>query len=351
MNLRRIEISGFKSFENRLGMNFTGGITAVLGPNGCGKTNIVDAIRWVLGEQKTRLLRNTKMENVIFNGTKRRKPLGMAEVHMTLSNEDGSLPIDYSEITISRKLYRSGNSEYYINGEIARLKDIRSLLVDTGLGNHTYSIIEREMVDSVISEKEHDKRYLLEEAAGVMRYRFQREEALRKITQTESDLTRLGDILGELDKELRSLRYQMGKARRYTRLKEQVEVMEAALLKRSLYDFLNEMDEIKREKSRHEGITLTDENEISILENNLQESRIKNTEVDRKLQDLYESRHRLSRTLQRDEELIAIRTERINANESRIREDGEEVERSQTKLESLTGELGQFAGVIQLKET
>ncbi|UCG52160.1 MAG: AAA family ATPase, partial [Candidatus Latescibacterota bacterium] len=124
MNLKRIEISGFKSFENRLGMDFSGGVTAVLGPNGCGKTNIVDAIRWVLGEQKTRLLRNTKMENVIFNGTKTRKPLGMAEVHMILSNEDRALPLDYSEISISRKLYRNDTSEYYLNGELARLKDI-----------------------------------------------------------------------------------------------------------------------------------------------------------------------------------------------------------------------------------
>ena len=156
MNLTRIEIAGFKSFEHRLSINFTGGITSVIGPNGCGKTNIVDAIRWVLGEQKTRLLRNTKMENVIFNGTRTRKPLGMAEVHLTLSNEDHRMPVDFSEITISRKLYRDGLSEYCVNGEIARLKDIRGLLVDTGLGNHTYSIIEREMVDSVISEKDQD---------------------------------------------------------------------------------------------------------------------------------------------------------------------------------------------------
>ncbi|UCH83190.1 MAG: chromosome segregation protein SMC, partial [Candidatus Latescibacterota bacterium] len=325
-------------------------ITAVLGPNGCGKTNIVDAIRWVLGEQKTRLLRNTKMENVIFNGTKRRKPLGMAEVHMTLSNEDGTLPIDYSEITISRKLYRSGNSEYSINGELARLKDIRSLLVDTGLGNHTYSIIEREMVDSVISDKEQDKRYLLEEAAGVMRYRIQREEALRKIGHTETDLARLGDILAELERELRSLRYQMGKARRYTRLKEKVEVMEAALIKRSLFDLLNEIDAVKKEKAHHESITLADDNEITVRENKLQESRITNSEVERRLQDLYEHRHGLSRELQRHEERIAILNERIASNENRIVENEEEIKRANLKMSSLSQELAQFSKIIEGKE-
>jgi chromosome segregation protein len=342
LNLKRIEISGFKSFENRLSLNFMGGITAVLGPNGCGKTNIVDAIRWVLGEQKTRLLRNSKMENVIFNGTRTRKPLGMAEVHLTLSNEDRALPIDYSEVTISRKLYRDGTSEYCLNGELARLKTIRGILVDTGLGNHMYSIIEREMVDSVISEKEQDKRFLLEEAAGVMRYRIQREEALRKIAHTETDLTRLGDILQELEKEIRSLRYQMGKARRYTRLKEKLEVLEAALIKRSLFDLLSELDQIKEEKTHHEGITLADDNEITIREDRVQELRIEGSETERRLQDLYESRHDVSRSLQRYEERIAILNERIGSNTNRIRENEEEIERSRTKLSSLGEDLAEL---------
>ncbi|MCK5407336.1 MAG: AAA family ATPase, partial [Candidatus Krumholzibacteria bacterium] len=275
MNLNKIEISGFKSFMNPLKMDFAPGITAVLGPNGCGKTNIVDAVRWVLGEQKTRLLRNTKMENVIFNGTKLRKPLGMAEVRMTLSNVDHALPLDYDEVTIARKLYRSGVSEYYVNGELARLKDIKGLLIDSGLGSHTYSIIEREMVDSVISDKDQDKRFLLEEAAGVMRYRVQREEALRKISRTEADLLRLGDLLAELDKEVRSLRYQVGKAKRFTRLKEKVGKMEAVLIKRSLFELLEKSDGVKAEKSHHESITLADEREITVREDRLQTARIR----------------------------------------------------------------------------
>jgi len=350
LNLTRIEIAGFKSFEHRLGVDFSGGITAVIGPNGCGKTNIVDAIRWVLGEQKTRLLRNTKMENVIFNGTKTRQPLGMAEVHLTLSNDDHSLPLDYSEVTISRRLYRDGASEYCINGEVARLKDIRGLLVDTGLGNHTYSIIEREMVDSVISEKDQDKRYLLEEAAGVMRYRLQREEALRKIEHTEGDLTRLNDILVELDKEIRSLRYQMGKARRYSRLRGKLEFMETALVKRSLFELLNQIDEIQKEKTHHEGITLADDNEITVREDRLAEMRIGGSELETRLQDLYENRHNLSQSLKQHEERIAILNERTTANDNRIREDGEEIERAREKLPSLGDELAEYRRVIEGRE-
>jgi chromosome segregation protein len=351
LNLKKIEISGFKSFLNRLQMDFSEGITAVLGPNGCGKTNIVDAIRWVLGEQKTRLLRNTKMENVIFNGTKLRKPLGLAEVHLTLSNEEGRLPLDQTEVTISRKLYRSGISEYYINGELARLKSIRSLLVDTGLGNNSYSIIEREMVDSVISDKDQDKRFLLEEAAGVMRYRIQREEAIRKIKHTETDLTRLGDILAELDKEIRSLRYQMGKAKRYTRLKDRVDLMEAALVKRSLFDLLEKKGSVEQERAYHEGITLADENEISLLENRLQESRLEGTESERSLQDMHETRYSLSQSLKQHEEKIAILDERINGWKKRIEEDGEEIERSREKLAAYSGEISTLRETIAAEES
>jgi chromosome segregation protein len=350
LNLKTIEISGFKSFLNPLRLDFTGGITAVIGPNGCGKTNIVDGIRWVLGEQKTRMLRNTKMENVIFNGTKLRKPLGMAEVHMTLSNADRTFPLDYEEITISRKLFRTGESEYYINGELGRLRDIKGLLVDSGLGSHAYSIIEREMVDSVISDKDDDKRFLLEEAAGVMRYRFQREEALRKVKQTEADLVRLSDILAELDRELRSLRYQVGKADRYSRLKEKVGQMEAVLVKRSLFELLEKRDQVEADKTRHENITLADENEIRLRESRLQESRIQGAELERRLQDLYENRHGISLLLQQREERIAILLERITGGKHRIDEDDEEIKRAVTKLASMGEETPRHREAVARKE-
>jgi chromosome segregation protein len=339
LNLRKIEITGFKSFMSRLELEFSSGITAILGPNGCGKSNVVDAIRWVLGEQRTRLLRNTKMENVIFNGTRVRKPLGMAEVYLTLSNEDHGLSVDYEEVSIGRKLYRSGVSEYSINRDVMRLKNIRGMLVDTGLGNSAYAIIERDMIDKVLDEKQHEKRNLLEEAAGVMRYRIQREEALRKIKLTEQDMVRLGDILQELDKETRSLKYQMAKARRYTRLREKANEMEAVLLKASLYDMLGRRDELHKEKERHEGIRLADENEISIRESRLQELKIEASEQEHALQDLRERRYNISTELQQHEEKIAVHNERINSNSARMMEDRVEVDQARKKLELLAGEL------------
>ncbi|MFH1755196.1 MAG: AAA family ATPase, partial [Candidatus Latescibacterota bacterium] len=350
MALRKLEINGFKSFSSRLDVEFSSGITSIIGPNGCGKTNIVDAIRWVMGEQKTRLLRNTKMENVIFNGTKQRKPLGMAEVHITLSNEDRSIPLDFSEVTISRKLHRSGLSEYYLNGELTRLKTIKGFLVDTGLGNHTYAIIEREMIDSVLSEKENDKRFLFEEAAGVMRYRIQREEALRKIKHTEGDLLRLGDIINELEKEIRSLRYQMGKARRFARLKEKMDKMEIIILKQSLHDFLGKQKAVSEELEYHKGITLTDENEISILENKLQRMRIESSELEKKLQQLHESRYSISQSIKEHEEKIAVNSERIATGRARIEEDEEEIQRAKERLEASSKDLYLYKDTLTSKE-
>ncbi len=342
LNLRKLQIFGFKSFMSRLELDFSPGITAILGPNGCGKSNVVDAIRWVLGEQRTRLLRNTKMENVLFNGTRLRKPLGMAEVYMTLSNEDHGLSVDYEEVTIGRKLYRSGVSEYTLNNEPTRLKTIKNLLVDTGLGNNAYAIIERDMVDKVLSEKEQEKRNLLEEAAGVMRYRIQREEAERKIKLTEQDLLRLGDIIQELDKEIRSLKYQMAKARRYVRLRDKSNEMEAVLLKATLYDLLIREDELNKERERHEGIRLADDNEISTRENRLQERRIESSEQEHSLQGLRETRYNVSSNLQQHEEKIAVHTERVNSSRGRIVEDRAEIDRAREKLHNLASDLERY---------
>jgi len=341
LQLRRLEIAGFKSFMSRIELDFSGGVTAIIGPNGCGKSNVVDSIRWVLGEQRTRMLRNTKMENVLFNGTRLRKPLGMADVYLTLDNEDHSLNLEYEEVKIGRRLYRSGVSEYLVNGAPVRLKDVRGLLVDTGLGNSAYAIIERDMIDKVLSEKEDETRHLLEEAAGVMRYRFQREEAERKIKATEQDLLRLVDILNELDKELRSLKYQMGKARRYQSLKEQADLMEIGLLKGMLFDHLGRRDALVAERATHENVRLVDENEIAIRENRLQEMRVGSAEFEKRLQDLHESRFSLSTALQQHDERVAVHTERVNASRSRIVEDTDEVTRARTRLESIGAELGE----------
>jgi chromosome segregation protein len=229
MFLHKLELQGFKSFVDRTEVQFGDGITGVIGPNGCGKSNISDGIRWVLGEQSARQLRGDSMEDVIFNGCPSRKPLGMAEVHLTFKNDRGILPTEFSEVTISRRVFRSGLSEYFINRTPCRLRDIRDLFFDTGMGSHAYSVIERQMVDHILSDNTGHRRFLFEEASGITKYKARKKETLGKLDATEGDLTRLNDIVFEIERELRSLARQVGKARRHQRLREEVQVLDLQL--------------------------------------------------------------------------------------------------------------------------
>lgn len=198
MYLKQLELLGFKSFPSKTLVKFATGVTSIVGPNGCGKTNVLDALRWVLGEQKPTLLRGGKMEEVIFNGTADLKPLGMADVTLTIVNNNGVLPTEYHELQVTRRLFRSGESEYLINRVPCRLKDITDLFVDTGLGAHSYSVIQQHMIDSVISDKAEERRFLFEEAAGITKYKQRRKAALRKLEATENDFLRLKDIYAEV---------------------------------------------------------------------------------------------------------------------------------------------------------
>ncbi len=220
MQLSKLEIKGFKSFGDKAVINFDEGITGVVGPNGCGKSNIVDAIRWVLGEQKTKALRSDKMENVIFNGTKKRKPSQMAEVSLTFNNTKNILPTEYSRVTITRRYYRSGDSEYELNGVPCRLKDITNLFLDTGISSNSYAIIELKMVDDILSDKDNSRRGLFEEAAGISKFKKRKKETLRKLEGTDADLERVEDLLFEIEKNLKSLEKQARQAERYFKLKE-----------------------------------------------------------------------------------------------------------------------------------
>jgi len=215
MQLSKLEIKGFKSFGDKIVVNFDDGITGIVGPNGCGKSNIVDAIRWVLGEQKTRNLRSDKMENVIFNGTKSRKQLQMAEVALTFNNTKNLLPTEYSTVTITRRYYRSGESEYLLNGVTCRLKDINALFMDTGIGSDSYAIIELKMVDNILNDRENSRRSLFEEAAGVSKFKTRKKETLRKLDSTDKDLERVEDLLHEIEKNLKSLERQAKQAEKY----------------------------------------------------------------------------------------------------------------------------------------
>lgn len=222
MFLKSLEVFGFKSFADRTHIEFADGVTALLGPNGCGKSNVVDAVKWVLGEQAAKNMRAEKMEDVIFNGTESRKPLNVAEVSLTIANEQGLLPIDYSEITIKRRLYRSGESEYFINNNLAKLKDVRELFWDTGVGKAAYSVMEQGKIDQILSSKPEDRRYLFEEAAGITRFKVKRAEAERKLERTEENMRQVEGILGEVKKSYDSLKVQAEKTIQYRELKEQI---------------------------------------------------------------------------------------------------------------------------------
>ncbi|NNF59286.1 MAG: AAA family ATPase, partial [Rhodothermaceae bacterium] len=229
MYLSKLELHGFKSFAQKTTLTFDPGVTAIVGPNGCGKSNVIDAVRWVLGEQRARLLRSDRMENVIFNGTSKRRALGLAEVSLTIENTRGVLPTEYSEVTITRRLYRSGESEYLLNGTVCRLKDILDLFMDTGMGAGAYSVIELKMIEDILSDNAADRRRLFEEAAGVTKYKMRRRQALNKLDSTQTDLTRLADLTDEVERTVRSLQRQAQKAARHQRLADRLLLLELAL--------------------------------------------------------------------------------------------------------------------------
>jgi len=229
MNITKLEIFGFKSFAKKETVIFNSGITGIVGPNGCGKTNIVDAIRWVLGEQKTSRLRSSKMEDVIFNGASNVKPLGLCEVFLTIENNRGLLPIEFSEVEIGRRLYRSGESEYFINRNACRLKDISNLFIDTGLTSDAYSVIELNMIEQILSDKDDSRRNMFEEAAGVNKYKSQRRSALKKFDLNMRDLERIDDIIVEIDFQVRALDLQLKRFKRHEKLSQDLKGLEIEL--------------------------------------------------------------------------------------------------------------------------
>ncbi len=222
MFLKSLDIFGFKSFADRTHIEFSDGITALLGPNGCGKSNVVDAVKWVLGEQGAKNMRAEKMEDIIFNGTESRKALNVAEVTLTICNEQGLLPLDVSEITIKRRLFRSGEGEYWINGTQAKLKDVRELFWDTGVGKAAYSVMEQGKIDQILSNRPEDRRYIFEEAAGITRFKARRAEAERKLERTEENMKQVDGILQEVKKSYDTLKVQAEKTEQYRSLKEKV---------------------------------------------------------------------------------------------------------------------------------
>lgn len=254
MQLTKLEIKGFKSFGDRMVINFDKGITGIVGPNGCGKSNVVDAIRWVLGEQKSRMLRSDKMENVIFNGTKKRKQSNLAEVSLTFNNTKNLLPTEYSNVTITRRYYRTGESEYLLNGVSCRLKDITNLFMDTGISSNSYAIIELKMVDDILTDKDNSRRGLFEEAAGISKFKIRKKETLKKLNDTDVDLERVEDLLFEIEKNLKSLEKQAKQAEKYYQYKGEYKEKSIQLAKKTVADkrevFLNLTKQVEAENDK-----------------------------------------------------------------------------------------------------
>ncbi len=275
MHFKRLEIVGFKSFLNKTKLKFEPGVTAVVGPNGCGKSNIVDAIKWVLGEQSTKSMRSSSMQDVIFNGTDKHDPVNVAEVALTLSNADGLLPVDYDEVTISRRLYRTGESEYLVNKMPVRLADVRNLLMGTGIGTSAYSIVEQGRMDMILSSKPEERRYVFEEASGITRYKAKKREALLKLERTQDNLVRINDIVREVERQINSIERKARKAERYKVRYDEVKDLDVKLsykkyreLSTNDSSLFNENEELKM---KVEGLSSSLQEATNLLQHHREE--------------------------------------------------------------------------------
>ena len=340
MYLSKLEILGFKSFAQKTRINFNQGITSIVGPNGCGKTNVVDALRWCLGEQKSSTLRSDKMENVIFNGTSQRKPMGMAEVSLTIENTKGILPTEYTDVTITRRIFRSGESEYLLNKNICRLKDITNLFMDTGIGANAYSVIELKMVETILSNKAEERRTMFEEAAGVNKYKLRRRLALRKLDEVKIDLTRVNDIVSEVEKKVASLERQAKRADKYNVLTSQLREFEVDLSERELTLFALRIDESKFSKEENFKKKIQFESDIAKLEDEIKVTREHLVEIENELKD-----KRNEITLQ-TEKIFNVQNS-ISLNKERKNSLSRNKERYNTELEELSIQLDESKSIIE----
>ena len=247
MYLKRLELQGFKSFADKTVLEFKPGITSVIGPNGSGKSNISDSIRWVLGEQSMKSLRGASSSDIIFAGTQNRKSLGFAEASIVIDNSDGKLPIEYNEVTVTRKIYRSGETGYFINKTPCRLKDILELFMDTGIGKDGYSIIGQGKIDEILSNKSEDRRRIFEEAAGIVKYRTRKQESEKKLEQTKLNLLRINDILSEIEGTIEPLKLQSEKAKKFLDLREELKSIEVGLFIYNIETYKVKLQEIEKD--------------------------------------------------------------------------------------------------------
>ena len=341
MYLKRLELQGFKSFADKTILELRPGITTVIGPNGSGKSNISDAIRWVLGEQSMKSLRGTKSLDIIFAGTQNRKSLGFAEASLVFDNSDGALPIEFTEVTVTRKIYRSGETGYYINKTPCRLKDVLELFMDTGIGKDGYSIIGQGKIDEILSNKSEDRRHIFEEAAGIVKYRSRKEEAEKKLEHTKLNLLRINDIISEIESNLGPLQTQSEKAKKYLNLREELKNIEVGLFvyniekfKENLQQIVQDIDVMQSQCNDEEGKL----ERVKILKEELKSSIDEITEQIENMSNLgFESQKEIE---QLNSDINVARTRITNNNENSVRFT-DEIQEQNEKIQELKQELEQ----------
>ncbi|MEH6939401.1 chromosome segregation protein SMC [Bacillus sp. JJ664] len=338
MFLKRLDILGFKSFAQRVNIDFVKGVTAVVGPNGSGKSNITDAIRWVLGEQSVKSLRGAKMEDIIFAGSDGRKPLNYAEVTLTLDNEDQQLPLEYNEVSVTRRVYRSGDSDFYINKQSCRLKDIVDLFMDSGLGREAFSIISQGKVEEILSSKPEERRGIFEEAAGVLKYKNRKKKAEAKLNETQENLNRVDDILFELSSQIEPLKIQASIAKEYIGHKDELEEVEAALLVFEIESLHQKWEELKKEISQNQDLEIALSTEISKEESKQHELQEKLNALDESIDQLQQVLLTVTKNLEKFEgqkELMKERKKNTSTQSEQLRNQIDEITTGLNELQEL----------------
>ncbi|MEN7551461.1 chromosome segregation protein SMC [Rapidithrix thailandica] len=357
MLLQKLEVRGFKSFGDKVVFNFDEGVTAIVGPNGSGKSNVVDAIRWVLGEQSTKALRSDKMDNVIFNGTKNRKPLQMAEVSLTFKNTKNLLPTEYSEVTISRRYYRSGDGEYLLNGIACRLKDIQNLFMDTGIGSDSYAIIELKMVDEILNDQNNSRRHLFEEAAGISKFKKRKKETLKKLNDTDADLERVEDLIHEISKNMRSLERQAKQAERYLVLKEEYKKFSLSLALMSVASHIETLQSLAKKIETESDSKLKLDKQTAELDAQIEKEKTEIINKEKLLasrqKTLNEHVHKIRQYESENKirnERLKLLTDRCHKLQFQVEEDQKSNERAKFSLESLGKERDQVEKMLNETE-
>src|SRR5580693_3729289 len=322
MYLKNLTVFGFKSFADKTALNFQPGVTAIVGPNGCGKSNVSDAIRWVLGEQSAKALRGGEMADVIFNGTDGRKPLGMAEVSLTIGDIDGEhlkaagVEIAYNEVTLTRRVFRDGSSEYFLNKTPCRLKDIQQLFMGTGVGRTSYSIMAQGNITQILSSKPDDRRLIFEEAAGITKFKAQKKESLRKLEYTEQNLLRIADLIREVKRQIGSLQRQAGKARRYKQISLELQHLETQLARHQFDVLLAEITGKEAKAAQLRSEIETGSAEVLRGEDELKHLRERLTELEHEVAAQQQRGLELKGEAERHESRIQFNEERIHEIES-----------------------------------